>query len=42
MYNYSLLECLAALAVVFLIGYPVFDSGCKDATTTTGSEAKHT
>lgn len=42
MYNYPVLECLVAFAIVFLIGYLVADSGGKKATTAPGNDATHT
>lgn len=37
MYNYPVLECLAAFAIVFSIGYVVGNGGGRKPTVTLGS-----
>jgi len=41
MYNYPVLECLVAFAIVFSIGYLVADSNGNKATIVPENEASH-
>lgn len=41
MFNYPVLECLVAFAIVFSIGYLVGDSNRKNATEVPGNEVVH-
>jgi len=42
MYNYPVLECLVAFAIVFSIGYLVADSNGRDETVTPKNEVVRT
>lgn len=42
MYNYPVLECLVAFAIVFSIGYLVADSKGREETSVTKSEVART
>ncbi len=41
MFNYPVLECLVAFAIVFSIGYLVADRNCKNVTAVTDNEVAH-
>jgi hypothetical protein len=41
MYNYLVLECLVAFAIVFSIGYLIASSSGRKVTATPGNEVAH-
>jgi len=41
MFNYPVLECLVAFAIVFSIGYLVADGNGKNVTVVPGNEVAH-